>query len=148
MNDKRISLRPARLADLAWLDPFYESLMRPYVELTHEWDMTIFRMSFNPKESSIIQFDGQDIGLFTVKEREDGLYLGDIQVKPEYQGRGIGLFLIKGVLTDEIRKGRDVRLRVLKGNPAIKLYRRVGFEVEQELDNCYEMVYSASCESK
>ena len=33
-----ITLRQAKPEDVDWLDEFYEGLMRPYVELTHDWD--------------------------------------------------------------------------------------------------------------
>lgn len=143
MNDKLISLRSAELADLAWLDPLHESLMRPYYEeLNKEWDTTVFRKCFDVKESTVIQYGELDVGLLKVREREDGFYLADIFVKPEYQGRGIGAAVMQDLLKIEHRQGRDVRLRVLKGNPAIELYRRFGFDVEEELNDCYLMLFS------
>ncbi|WP_346189033.1 GNAT family N-acetyltransferase [Rubritalea halochordaticola] len=135
-----ITIRPARAADLDWLDPFYESQMRPYVELTHVWDTTKFREYFAPESSSIIQEGGEDIGLLVVVEREDGFYIRDILLKPEWQGRGIGSHLLRQVLAKADRKGWQVRLRVLKGNPAIRLYHRLGFTEEEELENCYQLV--------
>ena len=142
MLEDKVGIRAARAEDVEWLEPFYESLMRPYVELTHEWDTTIFRKCFDPEVSSIIQYDGQDIGLLVVKDRDDGIYLGDLQLKTEFQGKGIGTYLMKQVLISEHRGERDIRLRVLKGNPAINLYRRLGFKVDQELDNAYQMILS------
>ena len=62
-----ISLRKAIPTDIEWLDPFYESLMRPYVELTHEWDTELFRKSFTPETTEIIQLDGKDIGMMKLR---------------------------------------------------------------------------------
>ena len=42
-----ITLRQSKPEDLDWLDEFYESLMRPYVELTHAWDEKKFRKNYN-----------------------------------------------------------------------------------------------------
>ena len=85
----RVTLRQASLEDLEWLEPFYESLMRPYVELTHSWCKTEFRETFDPDFSSIIVLNGEDIGFMKVEPRSDCIYLEDLQVKPNYQRRGL-----------------------------------------------------------
>jgi GNAT superfamily N-acetyltransferase len=133
----QISQRAAGLEDLEWLESFYESVMRPYVELTHEWDRTKFRESFDPKVTNIIQVDGIDIGMMKVEAREDCIYLGDIQIECEYRGRGIGTKLIAEAIELAIIANKPIRLRVLKGNPARELYLRLGFREILELDNCY-----------
>lgn len=139
-----ITLRTTTPDDLEWLEPFYESLMRPYVELTHEWDSTIFPASFVAKDTTIIQADGKDIGMLKWLEKEDHIYLGDIQIKPDYQGKGIGAQLVQQVIKKANALQLPVRLKVLKGNPAINLYQRLGFvkdeEVNKELSNCYQMM--------
>ena len=82
----KISQRAASLEDIEWLEPFYESIMRPYyVELKLEWDSTKFREHFDLKRMKIIQADGIDIGMLKVEEREDCIYLGDIQTDSGYR---------------------------------------------------------------
>jgi ribosomal protein S18 acetylase RimI-like enzyme len=134
-----ISQRTASLDDIEWLESFYESIMRPYVELTHEWDSTKFREYFNPKIITVIQVDGIDIGMLKVEEREDCFYLGDIQIGRGYQKQGIGTKLIEQVIRSANIAKKPVRLRVLKGNPAKDLYFRLGFKEIQILDTCYIM---------
>jgi GNAT superfamily N-acetyltransferase len=134
-----ITLRDAIASDLEWLDSFHESLMRPYVELTHVWDKSKFRQSFNPTITSIIQYDRTDIGMLKVEASEDCIDLGDIQISREFQGRGIGTHLVKQVLERANQKRIPVRLRVLKGNPVKELYVRLGFQEVRELNNCYEL---------
>jgi GNAT superfamily N-acetyltransferase len=136
----KISQRVATLDDLEWLEPFYESIMRPYyVELNWEWDKTKFRESFDPNITKIIQADGIDIGMLKVEEREDCIYLGDIQLDRAYRGKGIGTQLITTAIESAILANKPIRLRVLKGNPAKDLYLRLGFREIQALDNCYLM---------
>ena len=87
----KISQRDTVLEDIEWLEPFYESIMRPYyVELNWEWDNTKFRNSFDPNIIKVIQADGLDIGMIKVEERNDCIYLGDIQIDRAYRGQGIG----------------------------------------------------------
>lgn len=135
--------RPAIDSDLEWLDPFYEELMRPYVELTHKWDRTKFRESFSPEHTHIIQFNNQDIGMLKVEQRNGYIFLGDIQIKKEFQGQGIGSKLVNDLIQKSKSQALPIRLRVLKGNPAKKLYQHLGLALINELDNYYELQYSA-----
>jgi ribosomal protein S18 acetylase RimI-like enzyme len=132
-----ISQRAATLDDLEWLDLFYESMIRPYVELTHEWDSTKFREYFDPNIIEVIQVDGIDIGMLKVEERDDYIYLGDIHIDRAYQNKGIGTSLIKIVIESASITNKPIRLRVLKGNPAKNLYLRLGFQQIKTLDNSY-----------
>jgi GNAT superfamily N-acetyltransferase len=139
-----ISQRAATLEDIEWLEPFYESIMRPYyVELNLTWDDTKFREYFNPQSAKIIQADGIDIGLLQIQERADCIYLGDIQLDREYRNQGIGTSLIESVIRSAIAVNKPVRLRVLNGNPAKRLYLRLGFQVIEKLDNCDRLEFNA-----
>ena len=90
-----VSLRLASLEDLNWLEPFYEKLMRLFVELSHQWDQGRFRRLFEPKLSLIIRYDGEDSGFLKVRADEDCVCLADIQI---FQGKGIGGVLIKQII--------------------------------------------------
>ncbi len=133
----KVSQRAASLEYLEWLESFYESIMRPYVELTHEWDRTKFREHFDPKIIKVIQADGIDIGMLKVEERDDCIYLGDIQIDIAYRRKGIGTQLIETVIGSGNLFNKSVRLRVLKGKPAKELYLRLGFKEIQTIDNAY-----------
>ncbi len=134
-----ISLRPATAADLDWLEPFYERLMRPLVELTHEWNPNAFRGSFDPSTTSIVQLDGEAIGMLKTESAVDCLHLRDIQVKEEFQGRGIGSIILRDVLNKADGEGKPVRLRVLKANRAVAWYERFGFQVTGEQAHAWLM---------
>jgi ribosomal protein S18 acetylase RimI-like enzyme len=142
-----ISQRDATLDDIEWLDLFYESMMRPYVELTHEWDHTKFREHFDPKIIKVIQADGIDIGMLKVEERDDYIYLGDIQIDRAYQNKGIGTKLIETVIKLSTIANKSIRLRVLKGNPAKGLYLRLGFQAIETLDRCYILERKSSIDA-
>ena len=140
----KITLRPSTEADLEWLDPFYESLMRPYVELTHEWTEFSHGETCSQGHIQIIQCGDKNIGMLKIIEREDCLYVGDIQLKAEHQGKGIGTKLMQQVIDQANALKTPIKLRVLKGNPAINLYERLGFKKDEpankELDHCYQKV--------
>ena len=137
----KYNLRPATEFDIEWLEPFYEKLMKPYVELTHKWDKTKFRKSYSPEQIKVIQSSNQDIGMFKVERRENYIYLGDIQIKSEFQRQGIGSQLINDLIEKAKSDNLPIRLKVLKGNRAIELYRRLGFVLRNELNYHYELEY-------
>lgn len=141
----KIALRPATNEDLEWLSPFYEALMRPVVELTHPWDETKLSKMLSRGAASVVMPQGMDIGFFRVDDSADCIYLGDIQIHPHHQNKGIGTRLLRGLKLRAAREGRPIRLRVLKGNPAMEFYRRLGFNETIELDNCFEMEW---CQTK
>lgn len=120
-----ITLRQAKPEDVDWLDEFYEGLMRPYVELTHDWDEKRFRKNYNTETISVIQLDGEDIGMLKTEKRKDHICLGDIQLK---KAKADGL---------------PLRLRVLKENPVVELYNRLGFVKTKEFKHCHELEWSA-----
>jgi GNAT superfamily N-acetyltransferase len=138
-----ISLRQAKPEDLDWLDVFYESLMRPYVELTHDWDEKRFREIYNTETISTIQLDCEDIGMLKTEKRKDHICRGDIQLKEAFQRRGIGTSLIRDVMEKSKAEGLPLRLRVLKENPVMKLYNRLGFVKTNEFKHCHELEWRA-----
>jgi ribosomal protein S18 acetylase RimI-like enzyme len=66
-------------------------------------------------------------------------YISNIEIAPEYQGRGIGTAITNGIIAEARRDGLSVTLRVLKVNPARHLYERLGFIVIKEDETHYYM---------
>ncbi|KAA0086849.1 GNAT family N-acetyltransferase [Mycolicibacterium sp. P9-64] len=74
----------------------------------------------------VIVVDGVDVGRLDVEERDDEVFLGLIELAPEYQGSGIGSRLIRELIDGA--DGKRVTLSVLGVNDrAYALYRRLGF---------------------
>lgn len=125
-------LRPATEADRESCFALHRAAMRPYVERLWGWDDEVQRgfhdRGFDPDRTRIITVEGRDVGSFTVHDSPDEIYLGRIQVLPEYQGRGVGARLIGGLLDAAAARGVPVTLDVLAVNRrAHALYRRLGF---------------------
>ena len=144
IKDVEIWLRPATAVDLEWLDSFYESLMRPVVELNHPWEEDKFREAFGEGNGMVVTCGGREIGFYKVEDRPDCLYLGDIQIHSDFQNQGIGTRLITELQSRAANEGRPIRLRVMKGNRARLLYEWLGFKESIQLDNCHEMEWRPS----
>jgi GNAT superfamily N-acetyltransferase len=77
---------------------------------------------------------------------EDGCYwLEHFYLKPEFQGTGIGSSVL-GAQLDALSAAATIRLNVLQGSRARRLYDRFGFVVERQDAVDVFMVRSASVE--
>ena len=131
-----VTTRPATEADRDFLRTLHHACYRRLVEPIWGWDEADqdrrFARSFDVAGRVIVEIAGEPIG--TLRTSRDGrcLFVDDIEVAPEHQGRGIGSRMLRGVLAEADRKRLAVRLQVLLTNPARRLYQRLGFTVERE----------------
>ena len=71
--------------------------------------------------------DGTPVGRHLV-ERQPGGYRGiDLAILPAFQNRGIGTWALRQTQTLAKAEGTTFCLRVLRDNPALRLYERSGF---------------------
>lgn len=96
----------------------------------------------------VAESSGRVIGAVWVRQMNDYGHVDDhtpslaISLFKSFRGRGIGTRLMKGMLDLLHSKGyRQVSLSVQKANPAVRLYRHLGFETVRETEEEYIMVY-------
>ena len=139
-----VQLRPASAQDCDFLYQLHKATMQTYVAQTwgwdEEWQQAYFRQHFDPSVDQIVVFAGKDIGVLSVDKREREVRVAKIEILPEYQKQGIGTGLIDAVLEGAFREGLPVTLQVLKANPRIGWYERLGFRVVGETQTHYLMV--------
>jgi GNAT superfamily N-acetyltransferase len=87
----------------------------------------------------IIILDGCDAGWFQTETREDGLFVAQLFVDGRFQRRGIGTRVMSDLIADADGAHLPVRLGVVKMNPAVRLYRRLGFHITHEDDRKFYM---------
>ncbi|MHC4341279.1 MAG: GNAT family N-acetyltransferase [Planctomycetota bacterium] len=144
MDTDSVRLRPARADELEFLRTVHREAMRPHIEATWGfWDESVQRKRFDdktdPSTHEVIEFAGRPIGCRWVSRHPDALELVRLWILPEAQGRGIGTFLVRRLLAEAARSHLAVRLRVMKVNPAHRLYRRLGFRIAGETETHYLM---------
>ena len=102
-----------------------------YINEIWGWDEGLQRRlhikDFDPSKIRIVHVEGQAIGLLSIREEGNSLWIGQIYILPIHQNRGYGTRLIQNVITTADQGGKTVKLQVLKINPARKLYERLGF---------------------
>lgn len=133
---RAVSRRAAHLADLPLLLALVEQTMRGYVEksLGH-WDLAATRAalegSLQDGHWQLLRVGDALLGALAIHRDGSEVRIGELFVEPAQQGRGWGTALVAEVLAEAHGCGLPVRLRVLRSNPAQRLYARLGFEVER-----------------
>jgi ribosomal protein S18 acetylase RimI-like enzyme len=74
-----------------------------------------------------MELAGRPIGRLYVDRREDEIRIIDIALFPEHRGKGIGSRIMETLLDEGKDSGKPVTIHVEKNNPALRLYRRLGF---------------------
>ena len=128
------NLRPASERDREFLYALHCSTMRDVIEQTwgwnEAWQRADFQKRFDAYTVSIIEAGSRSVGSLWLEQKPDSLYIHDLQVAPQEQGRGIGTAVIEMVIEQGASCGLPIVLSVLPANPrAMRLYERLGFRV-------------------
>lgn len=89
--------------------------------------------------ASIILRDGHTIGMLKLNRTDRPWRLVQLLLVPEAQGRGLGTMLLRKLAAEAENCGVAVELSVLKGNPAKRLYQRLGFAIVAEESHAWTM---------
>jgi GNAT superfamily N-acetyltransferase len=144
----QLTRRPATDADLELIYSMLRASLGPYVEQTWgKWEDEAQRKRFDEvtraADHSILELDGEPIGCLCVKQSDTEVRLIRLFILPEFQRRGLGTRILEEVLASANELGLPVSLRVLRVNPARRLYERHGFVVAAENETHYTMMRPA-----
>lgn len=81
------------------------------------------------KRPQVILYDNKPIGCILIDNEADHIYVGRFYILPKYQSKGIGTHVLKGIFDQADKANKPTTLAVLKINPALTLYKRLGFRV-------------------
>ncbi|HKV98582.1 MAG TPA: GNAT family N-acetyltransferase [Vicinamibacterales bacterium] len=131
-----IRLREARSGDIEFARALYLETMRGLIEPLFGWDQprqeSELRELVRPQPASIITVDGRDVGWMQIRTSKSELFLGSLYVVPEMQRRGIGTHVLRELIAESQRASKALTLAVMKNNPAVRLYERLGFRLTHE----------------
>ena len=108
--------------------------MRHVVEQTWGWDerwqRADFERRFGSYTVSVVESDSRPIGGLFLEHDADAIFIHEVQLLPECQGRGIGTAIVRTVIEQAAASGVPVELSVVPANHrAQRFYERLGFEV-------------------
>ena len=139
-------LRPYIASDYEFVYHVKKLVYKAYVEeIWGEWNEEKQREMFSEfisnysADINIIVIEGKMAGFFHGNDiGEDVFEIGNICILPAFQGKGIGTSILKMLIN--VHAGQDICLRFFKQNPVVNLYKRLGFEIIEELQHHYKML--------
>ncbi|MFI6409108.1 GNAT family N-acetyltransferase [Streptomyces sp. NPDC050548] len=133
------AIRPAVRADVESVAELRAVVLRADLERLGRYDERRVRQrlrdGFEPGHTWVIEVGGLFAGCVALRPDADARchWLEHFYLAPGLQGGGIGSGVLGGLLERCDRDGVPVvRLNVLRGSPARRLYERYGFSVEAE----------------
>lgn len=139
---RTIVLRPARPEDFDYCARLYFEGMEKIIKelnLDMETQVAGLRQRWVVTQVRIVTRDGADVGWLQSFVEDDALFLGQLFVDKSLRGQGIGTELVNGLIDEAARAGRALTLGVVKTNPALRLYRRLGFRTTHDDDRKFYM---------
>ena len=142
----RLTLRQETPKDRDWLLELYadsrreeldaagvpEPLRRPFIEQQFQIRQAAYRSAFSDAEWSIVCVEEQSVGRLILHRTSFEWRIVDLALRPEYRGQHLGTQLLQRLQNEATQAARPLRLQVLPENPAVRLYRRLGFFVTSE----------------
>ncbi len=127
-----------------------ERVSPPPKTIINKPELQIYLKDFGMKKDDIglvAEIDGKIVGAVWVRIMNDYGHINDttpslaISLYKEYRGLGIGTALMKEMLNILKQRGyKKTSLSVQKANYAVKMYKKVGFEIVDENEEEYIMI--------
>jgi len=129
--------------DKEWIFSLYVLTMKVHIERTWGWDdefqKNIFRSNLHPTKFEIVSIKNANVAAFLAVEENDHLWLEMLLVYPDRQNEGIGKLIVNKLKKKSIDLKLPLRLSVIKVNPVISFYEKLGFLVYDENPDVYKL---------
>ena len=140
-----VELRSVRKQDRSFAESLYLQTMLPLLTALGLGDedrlRARFQGGFKPRRSKIACFSEEDLGWIQVSSTAHQFHLDQLHLLAQWRGQGIGTFLLASLIVRATETQRNIALDVIRGNPAIGLYRRAGFQLVGEDEEKFQMLW-------
>jgi ribosomal protein S18 acetylase RimI-like enzyme len=142
-----VTLRPIRDEDRDFLRRLYASTREEELAEVTDWSAEQkdafltqqfeaqhhhYQTYYTEASFDLVLEHGDPIGRLYVSRWEREIRVVDVALVAEARGRGIGTALLHELFAEAERTGRTVSIHVERFNPALRLYRRLGFRELEE----------------
>ena len=144
-NGLRYRLIRAVSRDQRWLDQLRRSVYRElFIAAFGSWDEP--RHARHTSECwerggiSLIEADGERVGMIQILDQTGCVEIGELQIQPSHQNRGIGSRILSDVVDQAHKRGKSVKLLVaLTNERAYDFYRRCGFQQVAQTETHHQL---------
>ena len=133
-----LTFSPAAPGDAETIFRFAKGLIETYedpltIDLPRALEWTRRKIEKHIAEYTCVYADGEKAGYFRFCSCKNGMELDDLYIFPEYRCRGFGTAAVTRCIA---QTDRPIELYVFTQNTgALRLYRRMGFEITQQVSN-------------
>lgn len=141
-----LAFRPIAEADLPFLAkvyastrveelaaaPWSEAQKAAFLDMQFQAQHAHYQKYYPEADWLVTMRDSEDIGRLYVERWPRQHCIIDIAFLPEHRGQGFGEALLRDLMDEAAAVGKDVSIHVEKFNPAMRLYRRLGFTTEED----------------
>jgi ribosomal protein S18 acetylase RimI-like enzyme len=152
-HEAGLTFRPIGDADLPFLAQVYASTRAEELAVTdwsdaqkaaflqHQFDAqhAHYRKYYQGSDFLVIERAGEAIGRLYLARWASEHRIVDIALLPQHRGGGLGGALLRDLLDEAAAGGKAVTIHVEKFNPALTLYRRLGFVAAGE-EGVYDLM--------
>lgn len=134
MDSKNYLLKKATMEDYDFIYGVKKITLRNHIEKIWGWDekyqQNDFSKSFLPNRNNIIILNGSNIGVLEINEEDKIIYVVELEILPQFQGKGIGSNILNDIIEDAKKKDKKVQVGCFKVNERAKeLYLKLGFKI-------------------
>lgn len=126
------STRAAEMELVDWSDEQKTAFLRMQFDAQHRY----YTQNFPAARFDVIENHGEPIGRLYVDYRQAEIRVIDIALLPAHRGKGLGSQLMRELLGQGAEASLPVTIHVEQFNPALRLYRRLGFR-DKHIEGVY-----------
>ena len=122
------STRAEELAATPWSD----AQKAAFLDMQFRAQHADYQTNYPDADWLVIMRGGEAIGRLYLDRWPTQHCIIDIALLSEHRGKGLGEALLRDLLDEAAARGKDVSIHVEKNNPAMRLYRRLGFTTAED----------------
>jgi ribosomal protein S18 acetylase RimI-like enzyme len=129
------SSREKELARVEW----DREQRRAFIQSQFQAQQHHYQKHFPHRDHHIVLFCGCPVGMTDIARSPREIRVLDIIIHPDRRNGGMGTGLMRDLMAEADRAGKQIGLYVEKHNPALRLYQRLGFTVTEDTGVHYGM---------
>lgn len=131
-----------RTQELLLVQALTEEQKEVFLQQQFRAQHTSYQNNYRGADFYVVEKNKNPIGRLYIHEQfEDGtVRIIDMTILPEWRNKGIGEKLLSDVIKLAQEMDKEVTLRVESLNPAVHLYKRLGFEIVKEVHGLYYLM--------